>query len=121
MDQIGKKTILLVDDEDFVRDMLARAIERRGVIVFKAALGQEAIDVYREKKPLCVFLDVKLPDIEGPEVLQKIKEFDPDAKVYFITGLQNQDILKKTRGLDSKGVLEKPVTVSDIMKIIESA
>ncbi len=116
-----EKTILLVDDEDFVRDMLAKAIERRGVVVFKAAKGQEAIDMYKEKKPLCVFLDVKLPDIEGPEVLQKIKEFDSDAKVYFITGVQNQDIRQKIKGLNAMGFLEKPVTVNDIMKLIESA
>jgi len=116
-----EKTILLVDDEDDTREILARAIGRKGVKVLSAECGQKGIDLYKEHKPACVFLDVKLPDIEGPEVLKKMKEVDPQAKVYFMTGVSNEDyaLQQEAKELGAAGYLGKPILIEDIFKIID--
>lgn len=115
------KTILLVDDEDETREMLAKVIERKGNKVFSAGCGQKAIELYKEHKPDCVFLDVKLPDIQGPEVLKKLKEIDPQAKVYFITGVSDEDyrLQEKAKELGAEGYLGKPILIEDIFELID--
>lgn len=117
-----EKTILLVDDEPEARDMLAKTLTRRGHKVFIASSGQQAIDTYKEHKPSCVFLDVKLPDIQGPEVLQKLKQIDPQAKVYFITGVSDEDyrLSQKAKELGAQGYLAKPITIEDVFALIDA-
>jgi CheY-like chemotaxis protein len=117
-----EKTILLVDDEVETRDMLARIISRKGLKVFTAGTGHKAIELYKTHKPTCVFLDVKLPDIQGPEVLEKLKQIDQRAKVYFITGLNDDDynLQQKAKELGAEGYLGKPMLVEDLFSIIDS-
>ncbi|MDD5069778.1 MAG: response regulator [Candidatus Omnitrophica bacterium] len=117
-----QKTVLLVDDEDEVRNILQRAIERRGVKVFSAANGEDGVKLYKEHNPLCVFLDVKLPGIQGPEVLRQIKEFDSQAKVYFITGMSGNlsELKEQEEKLGACGHLSKPILIEDVLKILET-
>lgn len=117
------KTVLLIDDDDDARDMLGRLIERKGAIVFRAATGEQGVALYREHKPGVVFLDVKLPDIEGPEVLKKIKEIEKEAKVYFVTGVSDDDrqLEVKSEELGAKGYIPKPVDVHRILDIVENS
>jgi two-component system chemotaxis response regulator CheY len=80
------KTILLVNDEAETREMLANIIQRMGPKVVGASTGKEAIELYQETKPDCVFLDIKLPDIEGPQVLEKLKEIDLRLRYTLLLG-----------------------------------
>ncbi|MCF7869880.1 MAG: response regulator [Candidatus Omnitrophica bacterium] len=116
------KTILLVDDEDQTRGLLKKALERRGNQIYDTGKGYEAVELYKQHKPNGVFLDVKLPDLEGPEVLQKIKEFDPQAKVYFITGVSQAEyqLGQKSKEMGAAGYLSKPVIMEDLLEIVDS-
>ena len=112
------KLVLLVEDDDFVREYLARSIERRGFKVIGAAKGYEAIDLYKENKPDFVLLDIGLPDINGKEVLKQMREIDPNAKIYFVSGSEEivSDYHAKQLGAD--GRLTKPIDTEEVMKII---
>lgn len=113
-------TVLIVDDEDSLLEILARAIGRLGLGVFTAKTGLEAIELYKQNKPKCVLLDVKLPDIDGMEVFKKIKELDQQAKVYFISGSDNKDFKEVTRQMGASGYLVKPLILGDVIAIVEN-
>jgi len=115
------KTILLVDDDTEPRDILGRIIERRGFTVFKAANGKEAIEFYKEHKPDCVFLDIRLPDMDGHKVLEQLKQINPKAKVYFVTGVMQEIAFKdEVANLGAAGYLEKPIDLETIIKILDN-
>jgi len=114
------KKVLIVDDAAPIRDGLAIALEKKGITAFKAGTGVQAVKHYKEDKPDCVFLDIKLPDLNGMNVCQQIKEIDPSAKIYFITGQSNDLFRKKAEDVGAAGYLVKPVNLSDLLKIIEA-
>ena len=112
------KTILLVEDDNYAREYLTRSIERKGHKVVGSATGYGAIDLYKENKPQCVLLDIKLPDINGIEVLKKLKEIDPQANVYFLSGSEEIVSVAHAKKLGATGYLTKPIVLEDLMKLI---
>lgn len=114
------KTVLIVDDEQEMTESLARVIERRGVKVLTTASGEEALRLYKEDKPDCVFLDLHLSGMKGTEALEKLKEIDPQVKVYFITGDQIFVERQPPESIGAIGYLLKPIDVEDVVKIVES-
>ncbi|UCD15285.1 MAG: response regulator [Candidatus Omnitrophota bacterium] len=118
---MAKPVILLVDDERAMINMLGKMIERKGKKVLIASNGEEAITLYKKNKPRCVFLDIKLPDIDGEEVIERIKEFDKCAKIYFMSAIDNSTHFSKQR-IKELGVIDyltKPIDVDKMMKIID--
>ena len=114
------KTILLADDEEDVRETLGHFIERRGMGALKAKDGIEALQLYQEYTPDCTLLDAKLPEMDGVKVFQKIKQLNPQAKVYFITGITDVKFKDKVKELGADGYLAKPIVLEDLLKIVES-
>lgn len=84
------KTILIVDYNDAIRKLLAKIIQRTGYQTLDASCGKEVTDIYKENKPNCVFIDVRLSEIDTPQLLKKIIEMDPKVGAYFITGVSNE-------------------------------
>ena len=113
-------SILVVDDEEGVRVRIAGFISDKGIKVYNAASGEEAISLYRQHRPDCVFLDVMLPGMDGLQVLGRIKEIDPHANVYFITGVDGYSFKQEAQRLGASGHFLKPVRLDDIFKIIKN-
>jgi len=78
--------ILLVDDEESIRTVLGITLADYGYEVLKAGSGGEALQLFRERKPAIVLTDIKMPGMDGIQVLRKIKEESPDTEVIMITG-----------------------------------
>ncbi|MFH1318817.1 MAG: response regulator [Candidatus Omnitrophota bacterium] len=119
----NKKTILLVDDETNMINMLGNLIERKGKKALIAYTGGEAIDLYKKNKPHCVFLDIMLPDLHGVEVLKKIQEIDLSAKVYFMSGIIDNTIYSTKEKIKELGIIDyisKPIDLTKLMAIIET-
>ena len=117
--KISDKTLLLVEDENTIREYLGMFIERHSDFgVAKAANGQEAIALFSQYKPQCVFLDLGLPDMHGLDVLKKIKELDPTAKVYIMTGFDDDAMRQKAKALGATAYLTKPVEFDLLLKIL---
>jgi DNA-binding response OmpR family regulator len=114
------KTVLLVDDEDYVREILGNFIERKGFRALRAQNGQEAIDLFQANSPDCVFLDVKLPDSNGEEVFEKIKKLNPGAKIYFLTGVDDNVFKEKVQSLGALGYLVKPIALNEVSGILSA-
>ena len=112
--------ILIVDDSPVLRIMLQEMLEALGhEIVAEAENGEAAVKAFREHKPDLVTLDVSLPDINGLEVLQKLRRFDPAAKVLMVTGNDQKAIETRALALKALGVLRKPFDETDLRKILE--
>ncbi len=113
--------VLVVDDDIDTVDVLCEYLRLKGMnVVGSAQNGQEALKLYKELKPDIVLLDVWMPDFDRYFGLQKIKEFDPDAKVVMVTASAFSDSKKnKLKSMGASDVICKPYETSDVIKTIE--
>ncbi len=112
--------ILVVDDSPVLRIMLSEMLIAMGhEIVGDAETGAGALKVFREKKPELVTLDVSLPDMDGIEVLRRMKQIDPSARVLMVTGNDQKTLEKKAGSLKALGVLHKPFDEGELKATIE--
>jgi len=80
-----KAKIVAIDDEAEFIDMIKNYFEPRGYDITVAVRGTKGIELVKEKKPDVVLMDLKMPGIDGDEVLTLIKSLDPSPKVIFVT------------------------------------
>jgi CheY-like chemotaxis protein len=86
--------------------------------VLTAESGKEALDLVRDCKFDKIFLDLRMPDMNGAEVLEKIREMNPGVPVVVITGYPDPAITKKAIKLGIAGVLQKPFNLAEIVEAI---
>jgi PAS domain S-box-containing protein len=115
-DLTGAGRVLLVEDEDSVRNFAVRALKRQGYEVIEASTGREALDVLEgENVPVDIVVsDVVMPEMDGPTLLKELRTRNPDVKVIFISGYPD-DVFKKS--LDPKeqfAFLAKPFTLPQL-------
>ena len=111
--------VLIVDDSMFVTKQIGQILTSEGFeIAGIASDGQEAIDKYKELYPNVdlVTMDITMPKMDGVTALEKIMEFDKDAKVVMISALGKQDLVKKSLLLGAKNYIVKPL---DRKKVLE--
>src|SRR3989338_5904914 len=102
--------LLIIDDEVDVLDFAKRYFGKRGVDVFTANNGNEAVRIIADENPDLVLLDFNLPDITGAEVLRKIREeLKSDTKVILLTGMEENVALKETENLGILCCIRKPL------------
>ena len=88
--------ILIVDDDNTVRDFLRRYLRQKGFIrLFSVGSGEEAIELLKKEDIKLVFLDVKMPGLNGIDVLRRIKKIAKETGVIMITGYPEEDIVKE--------------------------
>jgi two-component system response regulator HydG len=81
-----KPTILIVDDENYTRDLLKKVLEKRELNLFFAKDGEEALDLFKKEPVDIILLDQKMPGISGLDVLKIVKSLDPNVVVVIMTG-----------------------------------
>jgi signal transduction histidine kinase/DNA-binding response OmpR family regulator len=104
-----KETILLVDDEAGIRNLLSISLTDEGYDVITAADGREALEVFLSRKPSIVITDIKMPGMDGIELLATIKEKDPATEVIMITGHGDMDLAIKSLKMDATDFVTKPI------------
>jgi len=104
----AKPTILVVDDEEPIRGMLKRFLEKRGYEVSTAANGEEALKAVRAQKPGLVLLDVAMPGMDGLKALEKIKSIAPETGVMMITGNTDGELAKECMKRGAFDYIGKP-------------
>jgi signal transduction histidine kinase len=101
--------ILLVDDEEGIRKVLSISLSDAGYVVFTAESGEEALHIFQEQKPPIVLTDIKMPGMDGIDLLKKIKEENPDAEVIMITGHGDMDLAIQSLKFEATDFITKPI------------
>ncbi len=112
---MSKKSVLIVDDEEGIRESLSGILEDEGYDVLTASSGEEALAAARDHMPDIVFLDVWLPEMDGIETLSKLKETDVGIPVIMISGHGNIEIAVKATRLGAYDFLEKPLSLEKVL------
>jgi len=109
-----------VDDDLDVLEATEYMLLNHGYSVISANSGQIAVEKYKENQPDIVFLDIKMPVMNGYDVFFKIKEFDPTAKIILTTAFAIDDEkYKSARDANLLELLKKPFKLADFNRLIE--
>jgi CheY-like chemotaxis protein len=106
--------ILIVDDDLSILRVFKKLLEKEGFIVETAETGKEALKKIAKKKYRLCFVDVKLPDMDGTELLLDIAE-DPHAIKIIITGYSSEEVQKKAADFGADDFLVKPVKSEELI------
>lgn len=114
------KKILIIDDEPLVRRSLKRALESKKMSVLEAADGRAGLELWKAEKPDIVYLDVLMPGLSGPEVLQEIpKEIRESSFVILISAYSGNYDLESAKSLGADYFFPKPF--EDIFAIVDKS
>lgn len=118
---MSKGNILIIDDEDIVRISCKRTLMPEGFEVKTAQNGIEGLKMIEEEKFDIVLTDLKMPDIDGIEVLRLIKQRWAETVVIIITGYQTVNSAVKAIKLGAYDYIEKPFTPDGIVSVVYRA
>lgn len=114
-----KNRILVVDDEDALRLVLSTELEGEGYHVASAADGQEAINILGGQDFDLILLDIKMPNVDGFEVLKFVKEKQPKTKVVMLTGFADLKNAIESKKLGAEDFVSKPYDLVDLLTTVE--
>ncbi len=112
--------ILVIDDEKLIRWSFEKKLNSEGVKVYTAGSGEDGVESFRMEQPDIVFLDNKLPKMQGLEVLKKIKAIDEDAIIVFMTAYESVDIAVSAIKAGAHEYINKPFSFEEINVIIKN-
>ncbi len=113
--------VLIVDDEPEILDTTRWAFELAGFQVQTAASAEEALPRAESFRPEVLLIDYKLPQMNGLELLRKIRSWIPNAVAIMITGLthQSENLEEESRRLGAVGFLHKPLQLDSVLKMVK--
>jgi len=117
----GKIRLLIADDEVKFVDSIAERLEMRGLAVAKAHDGTEAVNLARQERFDLALLDLKMPGIDGREVLRILKEEQPYIEVVILTGHGSFESAVECTKLGAYGYLPKPYELDGLLEILKGA
>jgi CheY-like chemotaxis protein len=100
-------TILVIDDEPGIRDLLDTLLSRKGYDVVLADSGQKGLEVFLRVRPDVIVLDLKMPGMDGLTVLQQIRRLNPTQPVIVLTGAATPELEQQVRALGVTEYVEK--------------
>lgn len=112
-------TILVVDDERMIDDLLRATLSRHGHDVIIATSGQEGIERFRQGRPQITLLDLHMPGMDGVDVLKQIRSLDPLATVIMLTGRGTETLENQARQLGVTDFLRKGLSLEALLGSLE--
>lgn len=110
-----KEKVLLIEDEEMARGLLKRAISKEGFEILVASDGYEGLNLFRSEKPDIVITDIRMPNIDGMEVLHAVKDISPSTEVILISAYGEYDIAILALRQGALDYLKKPVDLDQLI------
>jgi DNA-binding response OmpR family regulator len=117
------KRILLIEDEDALRDMLRMSLERMGYAVIEAKDGREAIALFKQTPVDLVLTDLLMPEKEGLETIRELRRGDPGLKIIAMSGggrTDARDNLTMAKNFGATTVFSKPFTIDELAQAVSA-
>ena len=116
----NKAKVLIVDDEYSFGKSLKTYLEKSGYEVLVTTSGEQALDIIRDEKPALMTLDIRMPGMDGYEVLQKAKRMQEDMKIIVVTAIDVPRMEEMLAHSGAHAVKQKPVDLQDLTAAIQS-
>lgn len=117
-------SVLIVDDEEAIRQLIRSTLEQAGYKVQEAANGKEGLSQYRESPADLVIMDILMPDQDGLESILTLRREFPTAKIMAITGGSDMigilNFLDVARMLDARRTLQKPFEMQQLLDAVQA-
>jgi DNA-binding response OmpR family regulator len=112
-------TILVVDDEQLICDLMRSVFSAHGHEVLMASNGREGLELFKKHRPRFTLLDLWMPEMDGVQVLQQIRAIDPQAPVIMLTGRGTDSLEIQARGLGVTDFLRKTIPLETLVKMVD--
>ena len=121
--QRGEETILLIDDEEIIREIGERVLTEKGYKVILASDAQQAIELYQEKRQEIdlVILDMIMPEANGREIYQKLKRINPSLRVLLSSGYSQEGEVQEIIDEGALGFIQKPYLPAALLKKVRES
>lgn len=114
-----KPSILIVDDDEVMQETLSDVLRRRGYEIFSVGSGNDALSVMKKSVIDLILLDMRLPDVNGLEVLKKIKELDTEILVIIMTAYSDVETAVTAMKSGAYHYINKPFELEELKLLIE--
>lgn len=118
---MNDKKILIVDDQFGIRILLTEILQSDGYTLFQASNGMQALEIFEEHEPDLVLLDMKIPGMDGLEILRRIKEIKPATEVMMMTAYGELNMIKEAMRLGAQKHFIKPFDIDEVRKEIRES
>lgn len=108
------KKVLIVDDQNGIRVLLMEVFSGEGYEAYQASNGKEALELVQQVTPDIVLLDMKIPGMDGLEILKQIKQMKPDMNVIMMTAYGELDMIKEATELGALMHFTKPFDIDEM-------
>lgn len=115
---MSKKKILVVDDQYGIRVLLNEILQKDGYEMYQAANGVQALKIVEDHEPDLVLLDMKIPGMDGLEILRRIKDVKPHVDVMMMTAYGELNMINEALNLGAINHFAKPFDIDDVRKVI---
>ncbi len=110
--------VLIVDDQFGIRVLLTEVLQKDGYEMFQAANGKEALDIQAMEDISIVLLDMKIPGMDGVEILKQLKQRQPSIKVIMMTAYGELKMVNEALENGAISYMAKPFDISDVRQAI---
>ncbi len=117
---MSQNKVLIVDDQYGIRVLLYEVFGKEGYETFQAANGKEALEIVTKQSPDLVILDMKIPGMDGLEILKEIKKIDKEIKVIMMTAYGELDMIKEATELGAITHFTKPFDIDELRLAVRS-
>jgi DNA-binding NtrC family response regulator len=117
----SSRSILIIDDEEMIRDLARDMLEMHGFHILSAENGVDGVAVFKKNKDniACIILDVTMPRMSGRETYQQLKKIDKNVKIILSTGHGKGEMAQEIIALGIHGVIQKPYRIEELLRLVQ--
>ncbi len=115
------RKVLVIDDEKTTLSMFQLFLKSHGYVVFTAETGAQGLEIFDQERPDLVITDIRMPGMDGMQVLSRIKEMSPGTEVIIITGYGDSDLTVQAMKLNATDFLHKPIGKDALQQALNRA